>query len=96
MRVIQKLKIQHKWEGKRNHHCEGGSQPRPHSQQLPFVFAFKKNLAGQMFHEEEEVNNDVTTWLYEQTVRFCDTGIQKLIPRLNKCIDKVVIMLKKS
>jgi len=32
-----------KWvEKKENHCCEGGSQPRPLSQQFPFVFAFKE------------------------------------------------------
>jgi hypothetical protein len=43
----------------------------------------KKHLAGQKFHEDEEVKNEVTTWL-----RAYDIGIQKLVPRLNKCLDK--------
>jgi hypothetical protein len=49
----------------------------------------KKHLAGQKFHEDkvEEVKNKVTTWLRMQVVEFFDTGIQKPIPRLNKCCD---------
>jgi hypothetical protein len=35
VRVTQKLKTQ-EWEGKRNHHCEGASQPRLHSHRFPF------------------------------------------------------------
>jgi hypothetical protein len=49
---------------------------------------FKKHLAGQKFHEEEEVKNEVTTWLCAQAAEFCDIGIQKLVHRLNKCLDK--------
>jgi hypothetical protein len=41
-----------------------------------------------MFHEDEEVKNDVTAWLRVQAAEFCDIGIQKLVPRLNKCLDK--------
>jgi hypothetical protein len=46
MKFIEKLKIPNRSEGKGDHHCEGfrpsHSQPRPHSQQFPFVFAFKE------------------------------------------------------
>jgi histone-lysine N-methyltransferase SETMAR len=48
----------------------------------------KKHLAGQKFHEDEVVKNEVTTWLRAQAVEFYDIGIQKLVPRLNKCLDK--------
>jgi hypothetical protein len=48
----------------------------------------KKHLAGQKFHEDEEVKNEVTTWLHAQAAEFYDIGIQKLVPRLNKCLDK--------
>jgi hypothetical protein len=46
------------------------------------------HLAGQKFHEDEEVKNKVTTWLCAQVAEFYDIGIQKLVPRLNKCLDK--------
>jgi hypothetical protein len=48
----------------------------------------KKHLAGQKFHEDEEVKTEVTTQLCAQATEFYDIGIQKLIPRLNKCLDK--------
>jgi hypothetical protein len=48
----------------------------------------KKHLAGEKFHEDEEVKNEVTTWLRAQTTEFCDIGTQNLVPRLNKCSDK--------
>jgi hypothetical protein len=48
----------------------------------------KKNLASQKFHEDEEVKNEVITWLYVKVVEFYDIGIQILIPRLNKFLDK--------
>jgi hypothetical protein len=45
-------------------------------------------MAGQKFHEDEEVKNEVTTWLCAQAAEFYDIGIQNLVPRLNKCRDK--------
>jgi hypothetical protein len=48
----------------------------------------KKHLAGQKFHEDEEVKNEVTTWLRAQAAEFNDIKIQKLVPKLNKCLDK--------
>jgi len=47
----------------------------------------KKHLASQKFHEDEEVKNEVTTWLHAQMAEFYDIGIQKLVPRLNKYLD---------
>jgi histone-lysine N-methyltransferase SETMAR len=47
----------------------------------------KKHLAGQKFYEDERVKNKVTTWLRAQAVEFYDIEIQKLVPRLNKCLD---------
>ena len=35
-----------------------------------------------------EVKDKVTTWLRALAADFCDIGIQKLISRLNKCLDK--------
>jgi hypothetical protein len=45
-------------------------------------------MAGQKFHEDEDVKNEVTAWLRAQAAEFYDIGIQKLLPRLNKCLDK--------
>jgi hypothetical protein len=47
-----------------------------------------RGMAGQKFHEDEEVKNEVTAWLRAQAAEFYDVGIQNLISRLNKCLDK--------
>jgi hypothetical protein len=41
-----------------------------------------------MIHEDKEVKNEVTKWLHAQAVE-CDIGTQKLVSRLNKCLDTV-------
>jgi len=46
----------------------------------------KKQVAGQKFHEEEK--NVDTACLRAQVAELCDIGIQKLVPMLNKCLDK--------
>jgi len=56
----------------------------------------KKHLASQKFHEDEEVKNEVTTWLHAQMAEFYDTGIQKRIPRLNKYLDTGVDYVENS
>ena len=48
----------------------------------------RKHLAGQKFHEDEEVENEFATWLHVQMVKLCDVRIQKLVSRLNKYLDK--------
>jgi len=42
MGVIQKFKIENGWEGKGNHHCEGGNTVVPGILPSPFVFAYKE------------------------------------------------------
>jgi hypothetical protein len=49
---------------------------------------FKKHLAGQKFHEDEEVKNEVATWLRAKAAEIHDVGIQELLPTLNKCLAK--------
>lgn len=71
-----------------NNFCEGGNTVV--SSILPFhlFLHLKKHVAGQKFHEEEEVKNEVNMWLRAQEAEFSDIGIQKLVPRVDKCIDK--------
>jgi hypothetical protein len=45
-------------------------------------------MAGHEFHEDEEVKNEVTSWLLGWVSEFYGIGIQNPIPRLNKCLDK--------
>jgi len=35
----------------------------------------------------DEVQKEVMTWFKGQAADFYDSGIQKLVPRLNKCLD---------
>jgi hypothetical protein len=35
---------------------------------------------------DDEVQEEVMTWFKVQAVDFYDSGIQKLVPRLNKCL----------
>jgi len=100
MRVIQKINIQNKWERKGNHRCERRNLPTHSPDLAPSNFHLflhlKKHLTCQKFHENEEVNNEVIMWLCVQATEFYNIGIQKLTPRLNKCLTKVVILLKNS
>jgi len=47
----------------------------------------KKHLAGKKFDDDDEVQEEVMTWFNWQAADFYDSGIQKLVPRLNKCLD---------
>jgi len=45
----------------------------------------KKHLAGKKFDDDDEVQ-DVMTWFKGQEANFYDSGIQKLVTSLNKCL----------
>jgi len=47
----------------------------------------KKHLAGKEFDDDDEVQEEVMTWFKGQAEDFYDSGIQKLVPRLIKCLD---------
>ena len=47
----------------------------------------KKHLAGKKFDDDDEVQEGVMTWFKEQAADFYDSGIQKLAPNINKCLD---------
>jgi hypothetical protein len=91
-RVIQKLNTHNKREGKGNHGCEGGNLTAYIPDLAPSDFHLflhlKKHLANQKFHENEEVNSKVSTWLCVPVTEFYNIGIQKLTTRLNNCLDK--------
>jgi hypothetical protein len=44
----------------------------------------KEHLAGKTFDDDDQVQEEVMTWFKWQAADFYDSGIQKLIPRLNK------------
>ncbi|KMQ86389.1 transposase [Lasius niger] len=45
----------------------------------------KKHLGGKRFDDDKV--KEVMMWFNEQAADFYDSGIQKLVPRLNKCLD---------
>ena len=47
----------------------------------------EKCLAGKKFDDDDGVQGEVMTWFKAQTADFYDSGIQKLVPRLNNCLD---------
>jgi len=48
----------------------------------------KKHLAGKNFDDDDvEVQEEVMTWFKRLAADFYDSVIQKLVPRLNKCLD---------
>jgi len=47
----------------------------------------KKHLAGKNIDDDDEVLKEVMTWFKEQAADFYDSEVQKLLPRLNKCLD---------
>jgi len=38
-------------------------------------------------HDDDEAQEEVIMWFKEQAANLYDSGIQKLVPRLNKCLD---------
>jgi hypothetical protein len=47
----------------------------------------KKHLAGRKFDDNDEVQEEVMTWFKGQMADFYDSGIKKVVPRLNRCLD---------
>jgi hypothetical protein len=47
----------------------------------------KTFLSGQQFHDDE-VKEAVNTWFASQAATFYNAGIQKLVPRYDKCLNK--------
>ena len=45
------------------------------------------HLAGKKFDDEDEVQEEVMTWFKGLAADFYDSGIWKLVPRLNKRLD---------
>jgi len=54
---------------------------------LHLFLQLTKHLAEIKFDDDDEVQEEVTMWFKGQEAGFYDMGIQKLFPRLNKCLD---------
>ena len=46
-----------------------------------------QQLARKKFDDDDEVQEEVMTWFKGLAADFYDSGIQKLVPILNKCLD---------
>ena len=57
------------------------------TQRFHLFLHLKKHLAGKRFDGDDEVQEEVMTWFKGQAADFYDSRIQKLVPRLNKCLD---------
>ena len=55
-----------------------------------FFGPMKKMLGGQKFASDTEVQSVVRQWLGQQPASFFASGIQKLVDRWNKCLNKLV------
>jgi len=47
----------------------------------------KKCIAGKKFDDDDEVQEEVTAWFKGQAANFYGSGIEKLVPGLNECLD---------
>lgn len=47
----------------------------------------KEFLGGKRLESDEVLHETVTNWFKSQAAEFYEEGIQKLVPRLNKCLD---------
>jgi histone-lysine N-methyltransferase SETMAR len=48
--------------------------------------ALKDHLAGHKFSNDDDVKTAVTGWLKLQGTEFYEAGIDKLVPRMDKCL----------
>jgi len=47
----------------------------------------KKHFVGKNFDDDDDLQEEVMTWFKVLAADFYDSGIQKLVPRLNKYLD---------
>ena len=47
----------------------------------------KKFLGGKRFGDNDDLKDAVQKWLTSQVAAFYEEGIQKLVPRYNKCLN---------
>ncbi|GBM33016.1 hypothetical protein AVEN_263505-1 [Araneus ventricosus] len=49
----------------------------------------KHHLSGNHYNDDEDVKAAVTSWLAEQAASFYEEGIQNLVVRYGKCLNKL-------
>ncbi|GFW60793.1 histone-lysine N-methyltransferase SETMAR [Trichonephila clavipes] len=60
------------------------------------IRALGHHLGGKSFHDDDEIKDEVEMWFRQQVATFYDCGIQKLVHRLNKCLDKTGVIVSKK
>jgi len=58
----------------------------------PSDFHLKKFLSGKHFDGEDDLKEEIQTWLSSQTASFPDKGIKKLTPRMTSALIMVGTM----
>ena len=54
---------------------------------FPLVSSPKETSRWENFDDDDEVREEVMTWFKGLSADFYDSEIQKLVPKLNKCLD---------
>ena len=57
------------------------------TRRFPLVSSPKEISRWEKTDDDDEVQEEVMAWFKGQAADFYDPGIQKLVPRLNKCLD---------
>ncbi|GBO38618.1 Histone-lysine N-methyltransferase SETMAR [Araneus ventricosus] len=55
----------------------------------------KHHLGGNHYNDDEDVRTAVTSWLLEQVASFYEEGIQNLVVRYDKCLNKLGSFVEK-
>ena len=80
--------------------CEQMDHPLYSSDLAPSGFHFflhlKKFLGGKRFDDDDDLKDAVQKWLTSQAAAFYEEGIQKLVPRYDKCLNMAANMWKNS
>jgi hypothetical protein len=77
--------------------CTGPSaiQSGHRAQRFPLVSSPKESCCWKKRFDDDEVQEEVMTWFKGQVADFCDSKIQKLVPRLNKYLENVGDFIEK-
>ena len=81
-RTAQLLQQFH-WEDFDHPPCRPDLAPRDYH----LFMHLKKRLASQSYEDDDRLKTGVTTWFKSLAADFFDTGIRKLVPRYQKCVE---------
>jgi len=80
--------------------CEQMDQPPYNPDLAPsdyrLLLNLKKFLGGKRFDDDDDLKGAVQKWLTSQAAAFYEEGIQKLVPRYDKCLNNEGEYVKNS